>query len=196
MATVSDLEMAVSTTYSSILNEVQLSNLNYSIYMTPFMAYITLKKSVQKDLSGTPAVPSPPILFLLQSAQRENLQLREENLRQKAACETLQGKLGNIVHEKECLERAIEENNKTVKALNTTINNLHSELSITETKLEKFAADKEDSKIKAKNADKKHYEEVVNLQALHPPPGSSLLSMKEVMEALEKAVEKMFQNMK
>ena len=73
MATVSDLEMAVSTTYSSILNEVQLSNLNYSIYMTPFMAYITLKKSVQKDLSGTPAVPSPPILFLLQSAQQENL---------------------------------------------------------------------------------------------------------------------------
>ena len=133
--------------------------------MTPFAAYITLKKSVQKDLSGTPAVPSPPLLFLLQSAQQENLQLREENFRLKAACEMQQGKLDNIVQEKEGLESTIEENNKTVKALNETINNLHSDLSIAETKLKKFAADKEDSKAKAKNANKKQYEEAVNLKA-------------------------------
>ena len=31
---------------------------------------------------------------------------------------------------------------------------------------------------------------------LSPSPGSSLLSMKEVMEALERAVDKMFQSMK
>ena len=92
MVPVSDLEMAVNSTYSSILNEVQLSNLNYSIHMTPFAAYITLKKSVQKDLSGIPAIPSPPLLFL-----------------------------DNIVQEKVCLENTIEEKEINVKALNTTM---------------------------------------------------------------------------
>ena len=45
----SDLKMAVSNTFSSILGEIQLPNLNYSIHMTPFAANITLKKSSQKD---------------------------------------------------------------------------------------------------------------------------------------------------
>ena len=121
MVPVSDLEMAVNSTYSSILNEVQLSNLNYSIHMTPFAAYITLKKSVQKDLSGTPAVPSPPLLFLLDSAQQENLELRQENLQLKTACEMQQGNLDNIVQEKVCLENTIEEKEINVKALNTTM---------------------------------------------------------------------------
>ena len=47
--------------------------------MTPFAAYITLKKSVQKDLNGVPATPAPPLLYLHQEVQEQNLRLQTEN---------------------------------------------------------------------------------------------------------------------
>ena len=75
----SELEMAVNNTYASIVNEIQLSNLNFTIQMTPFASYITLKKSVQKDINGLPAMPSPPLLLLLQKAQQQILHLENEN---------------------------------------------------------------------------------------------------------------------
>ena len=63
MLPVTELGMAASTTFSSILNEIQLSNLNFTNKMTPYAAYITLKKTVQKDMNGTLATPAPPLLL-------------------------------------------------------------------------------------------------------------------------------------
>ena len=80
MIPVTDSEMAANTTFTSILNEIQLSNLNFTINVTPFAAYITLKKTLQKDLDGTLAVPAPPLLFLLQQSQQQTLELQVENL--------------------------------------------------------------------------------------------------------------------
>ena len=80
----SDLEMAASSCFSSILYEIQLSNLNFKIEMTPFAAFIILKKTVVKDKNGLPANPSPPILFLLQQAQQVIEDLRNENEQLKA----------------------------------------------------------------------------------------------------------------
>ena len=156
--------MAVNTTYSSILNEIQLSNLNYSIQMTPFASYITLKKSVQKDLAGVPATPSPPILFLLQTSQQENHQLREENFRLKSAFEMQKRKLEKIKLENECLDKTVEESNISVKALNTTITNLQSQINAAKTELEKNCADKTNMNDKAKEAKKKHFDEVSELK--------------------------------
>ena len=45
----SDLTMAIDTTFNSILNEIQLSKLNFAIHLTPYAAYITLKKSTLVD---------------------------------------------------------------------------------------------------------------------------------------------------
>ena len=63
----SDLEMVTNASFSSILNEIQLSNINFKIEMTPFAA-----------------IPSPPILFLIQQAQQEIFSLRQENANLKA----------------------------------------------------------------------------------------------------------------
>ena len=41
--------MAIETTFNSILNEIQLSKLNFVMQLTPYAAYITLKKSTQVD---------------------------------------------------------------------------------------------------------------------------------------------------
>ena len=63
--------MAVNSTYNSTLNEIQLSNLNFSIQLTPYAAYITLKKSAQVDMDGKASVPAPPICLLLQQSYRD-----------------------------------------------------------------------------------------------------------------------------
>ena len=60
MIPVTDLEMAANTTFTSIVNEIQLSNLNFSMKMTPYAAYITLKKTVQTDVNGFQMNPAPP----------------------------------------------------------------------------------------------------------------------------------------
>ena len=57
--------------------------------MTPFAAYITLKKTLQKDLDGTLATPAPPLLLLFQQAQEQNLYLQAENSRLKSAVDNL-----------------------------------------------------------------------------------------------------------
>ena len=80
-----DLEMAANSTFSSILNEIQLSNLNFKIEMTPFAANIILKKSVLRDKNGFPAIPSQPILFLLQESQQVISTLGGENAHLKAS---------------------------------------------------------------------------------------------------------------
>ena len=80
MSQVTDLKMAINATFGSILNEIQLSNLNFSIQLTPFAAYIILKKFTQKDLHGVPSNPSPPVLYLLQQVQQEHLALQDENV--------------------------------------------------------------------------------------------------------------------
>ena len=165
MDPVSDMAMAVNTTYSSILNEIQLSNLNYSIQMTPYASYITLKKSVQTDLTGAPATPSPPLLFLLQTSQQENHQLREENCRLKSALEMKQSELVKIKKENEYLGNSIEESNISVKTLNFTITDLHSQLNVAKTELENCCADKADMNDKAKEAEKKHLDKAFELKA-------------------------------
>ena len=70
-----DLAMAASISYSSILNEIQQSKLNFKIELSPFSAVITLKKTAIKDGSGASSLPPPPSSFLLHQAQQEIFRL-------------------------------------------------------------------------------------------------------------------------
>ena len=76
--------MAIDATFNSILNEVQMSNLNFAIQLTPFAAYITLKKSTQVDKSGRSTTPSAPLFLHLQQAYRDQGTAQEEITRLKA----------------------------------------------------------------------------------------------------------------
>ena len=112
----SDLEMASNTTFSSILNESQLSNLNFAIKLTPFAAYITLKKCAQKTMNGDLVTPSPPLLFILQESQQRNLNLQEENIRLKAALTELETNYDKVVHENASHMDMVEEANLKILA--------------------------------------------------------------------------------
>ena len=124
MNEVTEFKMAVNSTFSSILNEIQLSNLNFSMQMTPFAAYITLKKSTQKDQNGISAIPSPPVLFLLQDAHREINSLKEENARLKDASEVLKLESEKLTHKVGTMIEAINESNKALDASKTLNSNL------------------------------------------------------------------------
>lgn len=155
MIPVTELEMAASNTFSSIINEIQLSNLNFSISMTPFAAYITLKKTVRKNINGVYATPAPPLLCLFQQSQGENRRLQVEISKLKAAVDTLEEKYENAIRENlEHLEYS-EETNKT---------NLHTRVDNAEREAKKNLAEISKLERKLKENKKKRTAELNNLQ--------------------------------
>ena len=122
---ITDLTMAINSTYVAILNQIQLSNLNFSIKMTPFAAYITLKKSVQKDLHGVPSRPSPPVLYLPQQVQEEDRALQAETYNLKVYYEMLKNKFEAIVKKNVGLRKEVEDKNNIVDVLEINNEDLH-----------------------------------------------------------------------
>ena len=59
---------AINLTFNSILNEIQMSKLNFLVNLTPYAAYIVLKKSTQVDKYGNLSDPSPPLITLYQQS--------------------------------------------------------------------------------------------------------------------------------
>ena len=117
--------MAVDATFSSILNEIQLSNLNFTVQITPFAAYITLKKSVIKDQHGAKAFPALPVLFLLQQAQQTIHDLRELNNRLEIKSDAAEKTIKNLVSKNAVLVEAINVSDSALaasKAANDTLN--------------------------------------------------------------------------
>ena len=111
--------MAVDATFQSILNEIQLSNLNFTIQVTPYAAYITLKKSTLKAQEGSSPpilkkVPSPPILSLLQEAQHMIAIKNTEILELKESYEVFRAKIDDIMVENASLLDEIEKSNKAI----------------------------------------------------------------------------------
>ena len=49
--------MLAKKTFENILHQIQISNLNFHLQMSPFSAHISLKKTLVKDRSGTTLLP-------------------------------------------------------------------------------------------------------------------------------------------
>ena len=135
MNQVTELKMAVDATFSSIISEIQLSNLNFSLQLTSFTAYITLKKSVIKDKHGNQAVPSPPILILLQQAQQTIRELQEENYQLKIKSDATEKKNDALVNENVALIEALDKNNKDLADSRATNNTLQVKLEEAENRI-------------------------------------------------------------
>ena len=52
------LEMLATTSFDHVINEIQRSGLNFQLQISPFSALISVKKSLIKDVSGKPLLPS------------------------------------------------------------------------------------------------------------------------------------------
>ena len=146
----SDFKMSVSNTFSCILAEIQLSNLNYSIHMTPFAANITLKKSTQKDQNGVHLPPSPPLLHLLQQAQQEINHLKEEQRRSEARNQLLKTKCENLALENATNIEAFSEANDALVKSKVRNDELLKKVENLEKKATKTTTEKEDIENKLK----------------------------------------------
>ena len=155
--------MAVDATFSSILNEIQLSNLNFTIQMTPYAAYVTLKKSSLKYQDGSYAVPSPPVLSLLQEALRVNEIQKSEIIELKANCAALTTNIENIVIEKASIMDELDKSRKALKASENGNIALCDKGEKFEKELNKAYSENKVLETKVKELKKKHMNEVNNL---------------------------------
>ena len=165
MDPVTELKMATNTTFSSILNEIQLSNLNFTINLTPYAAYITLKKSVQKDINGTILTPAPPLLFLLHKAQEQTLQQQVENSELRSTINNLEKKLDAIARDNAGLVESLEDKNKSVADLNSTKSVLRNRSEKFEAEVARNQAEKKELEVRLKEFKKKHVVELKEQQA-------------------------------
>ena len=182
MVSSSELEMAINNTYSSILSEIQLSNLNFNIKMTPYASYITLKKSVQKDLHGVPATPSPPLILLLQEAQKQILFLQSENTKLKSNADILETRTETVAAENEHLGNSLED---TAEAKNI----LHAKLEVAEKEITILRNEKAGNEYRLKEIKKKHTEEVNKLQVRVKDLESKIKTNNKEIHDLKKSLE-------
>ena len=160
MNAITDLKMSIDATFSSIISVIQLSNLNFSLQITPFSAYITLKKSVIKDENGVQAVPLPPILFLLQQAHQSVAQHREENEQLKLKIDVVEKDEDTLVNDKEALIKAVAVSNNNLAALNASINILNAKLDAAEKKITEINSAKNSSEANLKETKRNHQQEI------------------------------------
>ena len=189
MSAVTDLTMAIDTTFGSILSQIQLSNLNFSIQLTPFAAYITLKKSVQKDLNGVPARPSPSLLLLLQQAHQEHLALQAKFHDLKVDSEIIKNKFDALANENISLVERIEEKTTNVEVMEADNKHLHSRLDFLEKEHANCCAAKAVAESKVKEIKKKQSEEVRDLKVQTEKLTKALKSKENVVNALANARE-------
>ena len=189
MSSITDLTMAINTTFGSILSQIQLSNLNFNIQMTPYAAYITLKKSVQTDLNGVPSNPSPPVLLLLQRVHQEHLAMQAETHELKVALEVTKDKIDALVHENLSLVETIEEKNNAVEVMKVTNDNLQNRLDSIQREHSNCCTARASTESKIKGMKKKHSEEVSDLQMQVSKLNKVLKAKDKVVNHLDNAQE-------
>ena len=162
MDQITELKMAIDSTFSSILNQIQSSNLNFSMQMTPYAAYITLKKSVVKDQN----VPSPPILMLLQRAHQNIADLRYENEHLKVKYEALEESKEYLMNENVKLVEALDASNHSLAASNASNDMFHRKLELAEENNESISASKKTCETDLKDIKKSHCSEIANAKSV------------------------------
>ena len=79
----SDVTMAASKKFDSIIHQIEKSGLNFRLEVTPYSAFISLKKSLVKDKSGSPIFPLHTVgseLGSVSSKSEDSLLLKIESL--------------------------------------------------------------------------------------------------------------------
>jgi len=145
--------MAIDAKFNSIVHDIQLSNLNFTIQLTPYAEYVVIKKSTQLDKNGNPLVPTSPTFMLLQKSYSEHgatldqlseLQVRLQQCEQRCAelecvntslLKKLQNSDSSLVASGERisnLEKILKEKDMENAKLCTARNDLNSKLKLKE----------------------------------------------------------------
>ena len=102
-----DATMLASNAFHGILSQIQSSNLNFHLQISPFAALISLKKTLVKDKSGTYLRPPTPVL---RNEAFENILARNRELEK------------NILDLKKNYEKAANDGTKAYESLRQQYN--------------------------------------------------------------------------
>ena len=150
--------MCPSTTFYNILNQIQASNLNFQLQISPFSAVISLKKSFVKDKSGTilfpKRLPNAPIAnteyFVNKNGQLEKdiLKLRNDYELVVEDCTKKDEKVENVLLENESLKSILSEKETQLQACKKESLLLEARLQKAEDKLVKYSSETKDRESK------------------------------------------------
>ena len=165
--------MVASKTFDSILEQIQASNLNFQLQISPFSANISLKKSPIKDKFGSPIfLPNVSQTCLPNSS--EVAALVSKNLKLESDLEALKKNYEFAVqdsveaHQKirflesqhvvkvepnETLERELSEQNYLVKSLSVKIEKISNENEHCQRRIEQLSLDNKDLEKAKKKSD-------------------------------------------
>ena len=143
-----NLTMLATNSFDQILEQVQTSCLNYQIQISPFSALISIKKSLIKDKSGKPRLPTN----ISKSASKNIEALVEKN-------HELEKKLTFLTNEHSVLIHDCAEAHKTIK----TLENLNQEVKF-EVATSEYVRELEAELCLLKEALKHRDDEIIELQ--------------------------------
>ena len=200
---VSKHEMIADQTFRNILDGIQRSNLNFQLQVSPFSAYISLRKSLVKDLSGTvllpppqatvpPPLPSPTLQTDVAKYLVRINELEKDLLAQKVNHEDVVNKCKDASAKFEKENKALKLDNKSLseKLDSKTLQINQLKISVEDLNKEKNAlsvalkSSKQDLKAQCKSSDKKITEYEKKLSELNEFKQNTL--NKERKERLQK----------
>ena len=73
----SDMSMIADAVFNDLIETIMNSKLNFQLKLTPYSAHISLKKSLQKDTSGSYKLPT----LVEKNVEKQNLQSEIKMLR-------------------------------------------------------------------------------------------------------------------
>ena len=152
--------MLASIAFTDILNVIQSSNLNFQLQLSPFSAYISLKKSLVKDKTGAPFFPSTTPR--IPSADAEDLAAKNYKLEQDISnlskkYEDVAETLENSMIENKKLKETISEKDHQLESFTNKSHLLQTKLEKAECKMVKLTAD-------TKEKEFKHSKEICDLK--------------------------------
>ena len=136
--------MAIDATFNSIIAGIQLSNLNFAVQLTPFAAYITLKRSTQIDKNGVHVSPSPPLVTLLQKSYVDLNMAQDEIVRLRASLEESNQRYEDLVTTNASLLTKLEAADDNLTRAHDTNNGLMKKVDDKENEVNKLEITKKD----------------------------------------------------
>ena len=136
--------MAIDATFNSIIAGIQLSNLNFAVQLTPFAAYITLKRSTQIDKNGVHVSPSPPLVTLLQKSYVDLNMAQDEIVRLRASLEESNQRYEDLVTTNASLLTKLEAADDNLTRAHDTNNGLMKKVDDKENEVNKLKVAKKD----------------------------------------------------
>ena len=117
----SDITMLAGTSFDNILHQIQSSCLNYKLKITPFSAFISIKKSFVKDKEGYAVIPddvkSSAIFDLSNQDARNDINLKEE-------LNQLKTKQMEYIKELKSVYTLVDELRNTIEERDSAINDI------------------------------------------------------------------------